>query len=77
MKTTIFKKIVEKRCKLLDHKIYERYCTDAYEFIDLDVALLLKERAIYQDTLRECQAAAQQEEKWQTLASRIENLLGD
>jgi len=77
MKTTVFKKIVEKRCKILDRKIFERYCTDAYEFIDLDVALLMKERAVYQEALRECHRVLKQEEQWASLASQIEDLLGE
>jgi len=77
MKTLVFKKIVEKRCKILDKKIFERYCTDAYEFIDLDVALLMKERAVYQEVLAECHKVIKLEEKWESLASQIEGLLGE
>ena len=77
MKTTVFKKIIEKRCKILDRRLFERYCTDAYEFIDLDVALLLKERGIYQDALKECYQMAMTEEKWESVALMLEGLLGE
>lgn len=75
MKTMVFKKIIEKRCKILEKKIFETYCTDAYEFIDLDVAILLKERAVYREVLAECQMIAQREEKWQSLSGMIDTLL--
>ncbi len=74
MKNSIFKKILEKREKLLDKKLFELSNSDAYQFIELDVALLINERNSLRMALRSCKIDGSNESH---VIAMIEEILDD